>query len=185
MARSTRIIAILALVVVAGIVADLVAGAGSAPPMQAAVTGPRVHGGTTSMDELLARFLEAVRAKDRGALEELRFTEDEYRNVIFPGSVEKGSPPQALGQKASKYFFDDMNTRSFYHRENILKLYGGKQFTLKEFDFKKGIKEYAGYTAYRRLRLILVDEAGNEVKLQTGSVAEVDGHFKFASYVRD
>jgi hypothetical protein len=76
MARSTRIIAILALVVVAGIVADLVAGAGSAPPMQAAVTGPRVHGGTTSMDELLARFLEAVRAKDRGALEELRFTED-------------------------------------------------------------------------------------------------------------
>ena len=37
-----------------------------------------------------------------------------------------------------------MNTRSFYHRENILKVYGGQQFTLKEFDFKKGSRNTPG-----------------------------------------
>jgi hypothetical protein len=183
--RTLRHLSVLALVVVVGIVADFTARVGSAPETNAAVRRPRVSGGAASIDELLARFLEAIRAKDRGALEEIRFTEDEYRHVILPGHVKKGEPPQRVGEKASQYFYAEANTKSFYHRESLLHRFGGKAYTVKSYRFLKGVEELAGYTAYWRLALTLADETGNEVELRTGSIGEVDGRFKFASYIRD
>lgn len=183
--RSMSHLSVLALVVVVGIAADFTARVGSAPETNAAVHRPRVAGGAASMDELLARFLAALRAKDRGALEELRFTEDEYRHVILPGHVQKGEPPQRVGEKASEYFYAEANTKSFYHRESLLHRFGGRSYTVKSYRFLKGVEELAGYTAYWRLALTLVDEEGNEVELHTGSIGEVDGRFKFASYIRD
>ena len=179
-------LAVLALVLVVGVVVDYAARGGGAPESQAALRPRRVEGGAASLDELTARFLEAVRAKDRGALEELRFTEAEYRRVILPYyGVAKGQPPQRISEKASKYFYETMNTKSYYHRENILNRFGGKPFTLKGHRFGKQSEEFAEYTAYPRIIFTLVDESGEEIELQTGSIAEVDGHFKFASYIRD
>jgi hypothetical protein len=57
--------------------------------------------------------------------------------VIFP-IVEGGL--LGTGQKASKYFFDDTNTRSFYHRENIL---ANRRQAVTGVRLQKGIKEYA------------------------------------------
>jgi hypothetical protein len=182
---SAHVLAVIGLVAIAATVFDFVGGGGGAPTSQAAIRRPHVSGGAASMDELLTRFLDAVRAKDRGALEELRFTEEEYRGVIIPGFVAPGQPPQVVARDASKYFYGSMNTRSFYHLANILRVHGGKQYRLRDHAFDKAIQEYAWFTAYPRLKLTLVDEAGNEIGLQTGSIAEVDGRFKFTSYIRD
>jgi hypothetical protein len=180
-----HVLAVVALVAVTAVVADFVAGGGGAPTSHAAVARPHVSGGAASMEELLTRFLEAVRAKDRGALEELRFTEEEYRGVIIPGFVAPGQPPKVVQEDASKYFYGSMNTRSFYHLANILRVHGGKQYRIRDYAFDKAVQEYAWFTAYPRLKITLVDEAGNEIGLQTGSIAEVDGRFKFTSYIRD
>jgi hypothetical protein len=182
---TTHRFSILALVIVVGVVADVVREVASAPPTHAALPRPRVTGGAATMAELLDRFLAAVRAKDRGALEELRVTEEEYRKVIVPGNVEKGAPPQVLKEDASEYFWSLLNTRSVHHRENILRRHGGKSYALKEAFFEKGTREYAWFTAHRRLALTLVDESGEEIELNTGSIAEVDGRFKFVSFIRD
>jgi hypothetical protein len=179
-------LAVVALVLVVGVVVDFAARGGGAPETHAALRPPRVEDGAASLDELIARFLEAVRAKDRGALEELRFTEEEYRRVILPYyDVARGQPPQRISEKASKYFYDTMNTKSYYHRENILNRFGGTPFTLKGHRFGKEIQKFAEYTAYPRITLTLVDASGEEIDLATGSIAEVDGHYKFASYIRD
>jgi hypothetical protein len=183
--RTLAGLAVIGLVAITAVVADFVAGGGNIATSQAAIPRFRVSGGAASMDELISRFLEAVRAKDRGALEKLRFTEEEYREVLIPGFVPEGQPPKVVGADASKYFYDHMNTRSFYHLAHILRVHGGKQYRLERYAFDKGSERYAWFTAHRRLKLLLVDEAGNEIGLQTGSIAEVDGHFKFASYVRD
>ncbi len=180
-----HVFAVVGLVAVTAVVVDFVAGGGGTPRSQAAIARSRVSGGAASMDELLARFLEAVRAKDRGALEELRFTEEEYRGVVIPGHVAEGQPPKVVGEDASKYFYDSMNTRSFYHLAHILNAHGGKRYRIERYAFEKGTEKLAWFTAYRRLQLTLIDEAGSKIGLQTGSIAEVDGHFKFASYVRD
>ena len=147
---------------------------------------PQLHGGEASLDKLLDRFLAALKAKDRGALEAIQVTEDEYRNVIIPGFVQKGEPPQRVSDEALEYFWGVMKGKSLYHREAMLAHLGGHDWAVKAVEQQKGVSEYAGYTAYRRLVLDLVDkDSGDKVELETGSVAEVDGQFKFISYIRD
>jgi hypothetical protein len=147
---------------------------------------PQLHGGAASIDKLLDRLLEALKAKDRGALEAIRVTEDEYRNVIVPGSVQKGEPRQRVGEEAFEYYWGLLNGKSIYHRENMLARFGGREWVVRSVRPQKGMTEYAGYTAHRRLVIDLVNEAsGEEAELETGSVAEVDGRFKFISYIRD
>jgi hypothetical protein len=78
-----------------------------------------------------------------------------------------------------------MKGKSFYHREGLLRDLGGRTLEAKDVQFEKGVKHYAGYTAYKRLNAAVIDEKGERLELQTGSIAEVDGRFKFISYIRD
>ena len=48
-----------------------------------------------------------------------------------------------------------------------------------------GTHDYAGFKSYRRLRLQMKDEEGRELEIATGSVGEIDGRFKFISFLRD
>jgi hypothetical protein len=56
---------------------------------------------------------------------------------------------------------------------------------MKALDYEDGTKTYASYTARKRLRLSLLDADGSEVQLATGSIAEIDGQYKFISFIRD
>lgn len=146
---------------------------------------PRLRGGAKSMEELLDRFQRGLEAKDRGALIDLRVTKDEYQNVIVPGSVKPGEPPQVLGEEAGEYYYSLLHTKSLYNRKALLREFGGKKLSVRSYRFEKGEKEYAEYRAYRRLVMDVVDGDGRSYELQTGSIAEVDGRFKFISYIRD
>lgn len=168
----------------------LVLGAGLAGVTGSAIrppepTSPGLAGGAGSIEELLDRFQRGLEAGDRGALIDLRVTEDEYKNVIVPGSVKEGEPPQILSEEANEYFYGVLHTKSSYNRDFLLREYGGKQLTVRSYHFEKGEKDYAGYHAYRRLSMDVVDQDGKTYELRTGSVAEVDGQFKFISYIRD
>jgi hypothetical protein len=148
-------------------------------------TPDRLTGGASSLDELVTLFLDAVSRRDRDALEALRVTEAEYRSIIVPGSVAPGAPPQVLSEEGLEYFWGEMNQKSAAHREAILEGFGGQTFTPVRHSFEKGIRDFAGYKAYGRLRVILRDDQGAEVELRTGSIVERDGRFKFATFIRD
>ncbi|MEW6268400.1 MAG: hypothetical protein AB1689_03780, partial [Thermodesulfobacteriota bacterium] len=135
--------------------------------------------------ELVQRFLAALRAGDRVALEALRLTRDEYVGLVMPGHVPPGDPPQRLDPEASEYFFSVMDQKSRHFREALVARFAGRRLELEQVSFEKGVRDYAGHRSYRRAALRLRDQDGRTVELRTGSVVERDGRFKFASYIRD
>lgn len=160
-------------------------GGGAADAERCATEPARVTGGASTLDELVARFLAALRAGDRDALEELRLTRDEYVHLVMPGHVPPGEPPQRLNPEAAAYFFAVLDAKSRYSREALVARFAGRALELRGVGFEKGVADYAGHRAYRRTVLRLADESGHELDLRTGSVVERDGRFKFASYTRD
>jgi hypothetical protein len=183
LATTTRAIAAEAAVATPAPKAANPASAKTAAATQA--TPDRLTGGASSLDELVARFLDAVARRDRDALEGLRVTEAEYRAIIVPGSVAPGAPPQVLSEEGLEYFWGEMNQKSGAHRDAILERFGGRPFTPVRHSFEKGIRDFAGYKAYGRLRVVLRDQQGAEWELRTGSIVERDGRFKFATFIRD
>lgn len=177
------------LVAVMGIAVFVVLGgttvSGSLTAPRGAAVHPPLSGGASSVDELLGRFVRALEANDGDALEALRVSEDEYRKVIMPGSVKPGQPPQKLSPRADEYFWQTLDTKSLYSGRALLAGYQGRKYRITNVTWLKGIDDYAWYRCYDRLELTLVDESGEEHGLNTGSVAEVDGRFKFISFVRD
>ena len=72
-------------------------------------------------------------------------TEDEYRRIVLPGSIDKGQTPQRYPEQYFQYFWGVMNGKSIYSRANFQEVWGGQPLTLKEYKFRKGIKDYAWY----------------------------------------
>ncbi|MBM4245217.1 MAG: hypothetical protein FJ148_15615 [Deltaproteobacteria bacterium] len=145
----------------------------------------RVTGGAGSLEELIARFLDALRVQDTDALESLRLTRDEYVHLVIPGHVPPGEPPQRIGPEAAEYFFAVMDAKSRHFRNALVERFGGRSLELHEIGFEKGVARYAGHRAHRRAALWLREADGSLTELRTGSVVERDGRFKFASYTRD
>ena len=167
----------------------LVAGAASFCSEVAPATGAparvRLEDASPSMDDLLDRFLASLAARDKAALRRLRVTEDEYRRLILPGSVDPGQALRAYRDDVNKYFWDTLNGKSIYYEANLLYEMGGHQYRVKDVTFRKGTKSYATYKGYKQLSLVLENEHGQIGHLDTGSIAEVDGQFKFISFIRD
>ncbi len=138
-----------------------------------------------SIDALVGRVLAALAKSDADALHRLRVTEDEYRTFIIPGSVKPGEAPQVLKEDESEHAWAWINTNSIYAVDNIIKNYGGHKYRLKKTEFAKGERRYAWYTAYKVVNLTLEDETGKEGELVLGSIADVDGQFKFIGLLGD
>lgn len=184
-----KLVRISILVLVVGFVATAILGSTTVDGSYVVPRGARpplpLSGGASSVDELLGKLLAALEANDRNALQALRVGEDEYRKVIMPGSVKPGQPPQKLSPAADEYFWQSLNAKSLTGGQGLLSQFGGRRYQIKDVVWQKGIDQYAWYRCYDRLELTLVDDAGAEHVLNTGSVAEVGGRFKFISYIRD
>lgn len=116
----------------------------------------------------------------------LRTTESEYKKIILPGTVPPGAPPRHYRDDVSEYFWSILNTKSAYYEQYLLDAAGGRgPSKVKSVSYKKGTKTYADYTAYKQLRLVVEDGSGKEQDIWTGSIAEIEGQYKFISFIRD
>lgn len=172
--------------VVAALLLALRAGAPSRRPDTdaPAVGRAALSDAAPSVEALVGRFLEALATGDRETLERLRVSEAEYRGIIVPGSVAPGEPPQLLSEEASRYFWQDLDARSTYSRNDLLRRFAGKPLALVDYRFDKGTRRFANHTAHRRLVVNARDGHGEPVEIRTGSIVDVDGGFKFVSFVR-
>ncbi|MBI3783282.1 MAG: hypothetical protein HY270_07760 [Deltaproteobacteria bacterium] len=155
------------------------------PHMSAASTKPPfgLKGGRTSIEVLVADFLKAVKSKDEAALKQLRVSEKEYRDIIVPGSVKPGAAPRLdVAPQTSEYFWKMLNQKSEDYARAFIKGLGGKRVKRKSLKFSKGTRQFAWYTAHGDVELVLEDEAGVAHELHTGTVAEIDGRFKFIGF---
>ena len=173
-ARSTLMIATL-------VVAAALQAAGATP----ADDHPKLVNAAPSIDDLVGRFLEALRARDRKALHALRVTKDEYVDLILPGSVPQGAPLRDWPAQVNDYYWSVLHTKSTYYEADIVAGLGGHHYTVEGVAYRKGTQTYATYTAHKQLALTVRDEDGNEREIRTGSIAEVNGRYKFISFIRD
>jgi hypothetical protein len=132
-----------------------------------------------SIEVLLQRVLDALAASDAKAFRRLRVTEAEYREFIIPGSAKPGEPPQVLGAADSQFYWQMLNTKSTYKEAAVMKGFGGRRYRLKEVEYAKGHKQFAWFDAYATTVLTLENEDGQESELVLGSIAHVDGQYKF------
>lgn len=176
----------LAATVVFGLVASACALVASHPTDASAVLTPpkrpahfQLVNGAPSIEVLLDRVLDALAKSDAKALNELRVTEKEYCDFVLPGSVAKGEPPKVLGDDASKFAWNMLNTKSFYAADAAVSHFGGKHYTIKDVRYAKGQRQYAWYESYNTTILTLEDDAGGIHELTLGSIAQIDGQYKF------
>ena len=101
------------------------------------------------------------------------------RPCDLPGAVEKGQPAQTLDDQSSQFAWDMLNTKSLYAGQAIVTNFGGRHYTLKNVQYAKGQHQYAWYATYNTTVLTLEDDAGGMRELTLGSIADVDGQFKF------
>jgi hypothetical protein len=145
----------------------------------------RLEGGAPSVEVLVDQLLAALATADRRALERLRVTEKEYLEIIVPGNVEPGQPPQRIPDDVARYYWATLDAKSRYSAQHLLHELGGRPLKVKRIAYAKGEKRYAWFMAFRQLRVTVEDNRGNERDLGTGSVASVRGRYKFVSFVRD
>jgi hypothetical protein len=178
----TAVAMIAALLATGGVSAEDGSAHASTPPAE--IVRPahfKLVDAAPSVDALIGRLLDALAANDADALHRLRVTEDEYRQFILPGSAKPGEKPQVFREEESKHLWGMLNTHSQYAAKGIINKYGGHRYRLKETEFAKGEREYAWYKAYKVVDLTLEDETGTVDELVLGSIANVDGQFKFIS----
>jgi hypothetical protein len=148
-------------------------------------TERRLHDGASSIEELVNRFLDAVGKKDAKALRALRVDRDEYVDLILRGHVPVGTPLRDWPKDVNEYWWSVLHTKSVYWEANILSSFGGHQYRLKHLDVSAGPRQFATYTGYKQLGMTVEDENGTEKEIRTGSIAEVNGRYKFISFIRD
>lgn len=146
----------------------------------------KLEDASPSAEQLIDRFLVALERKDPDALRRLRVTEAEYREILMPGTTPEGQPLKRPTKDFADLAWGLVDTKSRYYERSLLLEYGGRRLRLKATSYDKGEKRFAGYTAHQQLRLTLEDEtSGAELALGTGSIVEVAGRYKFASFIRD
>lgn len=167
----------------------------SAEPAQAAaaVAAPAVSrppigfaDGAESVDALIDAFLAAVQRNDREALHRLRVTKDQYMQIVVPGTTDPGQPPRQVTEQPRELFWSLNDTKSQYAAQNILERFGGKRVSSHQLRFSRGTTEYLWYTARGQVRLDLMLEGETlPQELRTGTIAEVDGRYKFLAFQWD
>ena len=139
--------------------------------------------GAPSIEALLDQFLAAVEHRDAAALHRLRVNKAEFQEIIVPGMVAKGKPPRQVSQQPQEFFWSLNDTKSRYFADELFDRFGGRHYIERHLSFTKDTHEYAWYTTHGQVVLALrTADDPHVITLRTGTIAEVDGAFKFVSF---
>jgi hypothetical protein len=148
-------------------------------------TRAELLGGTSSKEELIRRFVDAISTNDGHRLRTLQVDENEYADIILPGAVPEGQPMRKWPEDVRRYFAREFIQKSQMVGANLIDTYKGHRYEIASMAFEGGTKRYANHFVYVQLRLQLKDETGTERALATGSIVEIGGQYKFMSYLPD
>lgn len=143
-------------------------------------------GGAPSIDALLSEFLAAVERRDTDAMHRLRVTKEEYQRIIIPGFVDPGQPPRRISEQPREFFWQVNDRKSHFAADAIVQRYGGRHYISHELTLTHGVRPHAWYTSHGEVRLALrAPDLDGTADLRTGSIAEVDGQYKFIAFQWD
>lgn len=142
--------------------------------------------GYPSEDVLLDDFVAAIAANDKSAMERLRVTASEYREVIIPGTAPIGKTMQGpLSDRKFNFFWSMLDKKSRDYADVILHEFGGRHWRRVRHWYAEEPREFSGYRAFGEVRIAVVDEQGNKSTIRSGAVADVGGRYKFIGFQYD
>jgi hypothetical protein len=143
-----------------------------------------------SIDEIGQKVLAAVQKNDYKELDAMRITEQEFRELIFPG-LPIGKIEQ--WKKNFDFVWGDVNTKSMYGLRAVLARHGGQKFTYVKTIFKKDKTTFElestnpfskqSYISHQDAWVIAKDDKGTEKELKLfGAIIEYRGKYKIMSF---
>jgi hypothetical protein len=135
-----------------------------------------------SVESLGVGVLDALAARDRGALRRIALDEAEFREHVWP-DLPAARPERNL---PFSFVWGDLHQKSEHSLTETLARHGGKHLTLVAVRFAGAATNYPSYTVHREAILRVRDPSGVESELRAfGSAIEKDGRWKVFSYVVD
>lgn len=144
-----------------------------------------LQGGTNSIDELVTKLLDGLQAGDKDAVNRCLITKADYLDFVLPGAGKPGDPPRHYTDVMNDYAWGTMYGKTIYFRANLIDRFKGKHYKIVKYEFRKGTNDYAWYRAHQRISILLEDEDGSQAALNTGSILEANGRYKFISLIND
>lgn len=141
--------------------------------------------GPAAVRRLLHDVATALCQQDRNRLLALQVTEDEYRDLILPGSVPVGEPLMHMPLAKAEYFTRLHRTKSAYALAALMPACPMGSLRFEDVKLPEKVEQRAGYTLYRDPKLRFRDAQGEIVEIEPGSVVEFSGQVKMLSYYRD
>ncbi len=153
-----------------------------ATPVEASKPAPPVEleNGQPSMRALAELALQAIEARDLVALNSLRVTEREYKEIFFPEF-----PEAQPGHNLSPDFqWFHLNMKSLKGLEDAIDEHGGQPLELMDVVVTQGTQEYKSFKAHKKVELkVRSTSDGQESQIRVfGSVVERNGQFKIFSF---
>jgi hypothetical protein len=126
---------------------------------------------------LAEEFLRALESKDRGRLESLALTREEFKTEAYPEMPAYGSVP-------AEFAWSQLALKSSHGLANVLAMHGGRAYELVDLSYRGGHTAYRTFVVHRRAMLRVRDrKSGEEATLALfGSVLEHRGRFKLFSF---
>jgi len=142
--------------------------------------------GAPSIDDLVQTLLAGLEAGDTDAVNRCLITKADYVDFVLPGAGKPGDPPRHYTEQMNDYAWGTMYGKTIYFRANLLERFKGKHYKVKTYEFRKGVNDYAWYRAHQRISIQLEDQDTGEITaLNSGSILEVGGRYKFISLIHD
>lgn len=134
-----------------------------------------------SAQALGSAVLEALGDGDRGRLEALALSEQEFRVHVWP-ELPAANPERNL---PFSYVWGDLHQKSQLGLQSTLKARSGRRYTLERVTFA-GETPYPTYRVHRDATFHVRDTSGGETEIRVcGSMLEKNGGWKVFSYVVD
>ena len=135
-----------------------------------------------SSPEALARnFLTALNRNDKAAIQALRITKKEFCEYVWPEL-----PSSRLPNVTCDWAWEQATLNSLSGLSEVLPAHGKKRYEAVSIRFAKGTDRYQTYKVHKEPWLTIRDGAGKQQELRLfGSLLEMDGQYKFFSFVID
>ena len=138
-------------------------------------------GGAGSRDELVRRFLAAIESRDTAAIRAMVVSRAEYAWLYYPTSIVAREPYDQMPQL--NWFLGLEDSQKGIAR--VLDRFGGSSLASSGYDCPEPPTMDGRLRFWHRCAVSIRDEGTSRRLRLFGSIAELDGHYKFYSYAND
>ena len=158
----------------------LYAAAGFAEKKSADVQAPVLSHSEPTMKKLCRRMLAAMAKKDRAQLAAMAITEKEFKTVIWP---QLAVSRIKQWENRIDFVWSQHELKSSTCLNDLMSVYGGRRFSLKEVKINGEVSDYQTYRVHRNASLVVTDDKGETREINFfGSIVEQKNRFKIMSY---